>query len=196
MDGGDEARGLLRTAIGDGRPPLLLTAAGLMFAGGFAVFLAATGQFLPHDVWYLGITPDELCALADCRVVGFLIHDRAAFGGALFAIGGLYAYLVLFPLRRGAAWAWWILAASGAAGFASFLTYLDYGYLDTWHAVGTALLLVIFVVGMVRSRRSVRPWRGPLSMVADGRLPEFTTLAALGRATLLAGAGGRRSPAS
>jgi hypothetical protein len=38
------------------------------------------------------------------------------------------------------AWAWWLLAFSGSAEFASFLAYLGYGYLDTWHGVRTALL--------------------------------------------------------
>jgi len=62
----------------------------------------------------------------------------------------LYTYLVLFPLRQGQAWAWWLLAISGSAGFLSFLAYLSYGYLDTWHGLGTALLLPVFVVGLLR----------------------------------------------
>jgi hypothetical protein len=36
-----------------------------------------------------------------------MVHDRATFGGVLIAIGALYLWLVEFPLRRGAAWAWW-----------------------------------------------------------------------------------------
>jgi hypothetical protein len=90
----------------------------------------------------------EVLALRhECRVVTFMVHDRAAFGGALVAVGTLYTYLICFPLRCGEAWAWWLLTVSGAAGFLSFLAYLGYGYLDTWHGVGTALLLPVLSSG-------------------------------------------------
>ena len=31
------------------------------------------------------MTPDQLCAIGDCRVVAFMFHDRVAFGGVLIA---------------------------------------------------------------------------------------------------------------
>jgi hypothetical protein len=189
MKPADESRGLVAAVIGDGIPLLLMTAAGLAFSGGLAIFLAASGQFLPHDLAYLGMSARELCAVDQCRIVEFMIHDRASFGGALFAIGVLYAYLALFPLRSGEAWAWWLFLISGSLGFATFLAYLTYGYLDTWHGIGTLLLLPLFVGGIVRTRRLVGPWRGPLVMVTGDRLPD-RTWAGLGRACLLAGASG------
>lgn len=178
--------GLLRTAVGDGVPLLLVTAAGLVFAGGFAMFLGLRGEFLPHDLRYLRMTEAELCALADCRVTGFMLHDRVAFGGALIAVGTLYAYLALIPLRAGQAWAWWLFAVSGTAGFASFLAYLGYGYLDTWHAVATGLLLPVFLAGLVVTRRLVRDappgwWRA---------VPELTARPGWGRLCLMLGAAG------
>jgi hypothetical protein len=185
-----EDRGLAREVVGDGVPLVLLTAVGLTLAGGFAMFLAASGQFLPHDIRYLQMSADDLCAVADCRIVKFMIHDRAAFGGALFGIGVLYAYVALFPLRRGEAWAWWLLLVSGVMGFVSFLTYFSYGYLDTWHAAGTLLLLPVYVLGMAYSRQVIRPWRGPLVLLTTGRLPDVRTRHGLGRASLLLGAGG------
>lgn len=153
--------GLLEESVGDGRPLLLLVGLGLVAAGGFALFLAATRQFLPHDIAYLGMTADELCAVADCRVADFMVHDRVAFGGSLVAIGVLYLWLVAFPLAVGEAWAWWALATSGAVGFASFLAYLGYGYLDLWHATATAVLLPCFVLGMLRARAALVPGVGP-----------------------------------
>jgi len=180
----------VRVVVGDGVALLLLTAASLVFAGGFALFLAASGEFLPHDIQYLGMSAADLCSVAHCRVVDFMIHDRAAFGGALVGIGVLYVYLALFPLRLGEAWAWWLFAISGAAGFASFLAYLGYGYLDTWHGIGTLLLLPIFLLGLIRSRRLVRPWRGPLSLLTAGRLPDLRTRYGIGRACQVLGAGG------
>lgn len=146
-------RGLLDELIGDGRPALSLTAVALFLSGVFAVFLAVRREFLPHDVAFLQMTAHELCSLADCRIVHFMFHDRVAFGGTLISVSVLYFWLVAFPLRDGFRWAWWTLAITGALGFGSFLLYLGYGYLDSWHGAGTAALLPVFIVGMWRSRR-------------------------------------------
>jgi hypothetical protein len=148
-------RGLVALLVGDGRAPLAVVGLALVVAGGFALFVAARGEFLPHDVAFLGMTPGELCAVNECRVVHFMIHDRVAFGGALIAIGVAYLWLVVGPMARGQRWAWEVLAASGAVGFASFLAYLGYGYLDTWHGAATATLAPLFLVGLIVSRRQI-----------------------------------------
>lgn len=145
--------GLLEELVGDGTPALSLTAVALFLSGVFAVFLAARREFLPHDVAYLQMTADELCRLADCRIVHFMFHDRVAFGGTLISVAILYFWLIAFPLREGLLWAWWTLAVTGTLGFGSFLLYLGYGYLDSWHGAGTAALLPVFVLGMWISRR-------------------------------------------
>jgi hypothetical protein len=146
-------RGFLETLTGDGRPLLVLSAVFLAGCGGIAIFQAATGHFLPHDAVYLGMTAQQLCALQDCRILDFMIHDRVSFGGVLLAIAVLYLWLALFPLGQRESWAWWALALSGLTGFLSFLAYLGYGYLDTWHGAATLALLPMFVVGMARTRR-------------------------------------------
>src|SRR5205085_7274105 len=111
-------RTFVHALLGDGRPPLYALALGLIVSGGAALFLAATGHFLPHDERFLGMTAVQLCGYQGCRVVHFMVHDRAAFGGVVFAIGLLYLWLVEFPLRAGRPWAWWTLLASGSVGFA------------------------------------------------------------------------------
>ncbi|MDQ3952386.1 MAG: hypothetical protein M3279_05410 [Actinomycetota bacterium] len=176
-------RSFLGTIAGDGRPLLLAVSGSLVFAGGFAIFLAASGEFLPHDVAFLGMTPEALCRIAGCRVVDFMLHDRAAWGGALVAIGVMYAWLVLFPLGRGEAWAWWVLVVSGVIGFLTFLGYFGYGYLDTWHGLGTLLLVPVFAYGAARTRTLVartKPAIPPLQR--DSR--------SLGRIVLIMGAAG------
>ena len=179
-----EDRGLLRALIEDGRPALSLTAVALLLSGAFAIFLSFRREFLPHDVSYLGMSAAELCQFADCRVVRFMFHDRVAFGGTLIAIAVLYLWLAAFPLRQGAAWAWWLFVASGTLGFASFLTYLGFGYLDVWHGTATLALLPTFTLGLLYSRRlattPATPWiRTPEMMNA-------TWLLRLGRWGLLA----------
>ena len=176
-------RGLFQALLGDGRPLLSFTGLSLVLSGAFALFLSATGQFLPHDIQFLGMSADALCAINDCRVVRFMFHDRVAFGGALIAIGILYLWLVEFPLRQGAAWAWWTLLASGVWGFGSFLSYLGYGYLDTWHGVATLVLLPSFAVGLIRSRRLLGE---PLPALRRTERAEWTSTLGLARLLLAA----------
>ncbi len=156
--------------LGDGRPALFAVAASLVFAGGFAMFVAGSGLLLPHDVAHLGMDAGELAAVAGERVVAFMVHDRVAWGGSVAAVGVLYVWLAAFPLAHGEGWAWWTLAVSGAVGFATFLLYLDSGYLDTWHGTGTLLLLPVFWTGVARSRgllRGDRSWRSLLRPAAE-----------------------------
>ena len=147
----DERQGFAQALIGNGCPLLTFVGLMLVLCGGFALFLSATHRFLPHDIEFLGMTAGELCAFYDCRVNHFMFHDRTAFGGALIAIGTLYVWASEFPLRHGRAWAWWLFATSGALGFASFLAYFGYGYLDSWHGAATLFLLPIYVVGLIKS---------------------------------------------
>ena len=154
-----------------------MTALALLLSGAFAIFLSFRREFLPHDIAFLGMTAAELCGLADCRIVRFMFHDRVAFGGTLLAISVLYLWLQAFPLRRGLTWAWWAFAASGVLGFASFLAYLGYGYLDGWHGAGTLVLLPVFAAGLVRSRPHAAV-REPGWLVS----PEGRAIAAIERA--------------
>jgi hypothetical protein len=147
--GGDSFFGVL---IGDGRSMFKLFALALIGAGTFVLFQAATGHFLPHDTAYLGMDAPQLCTFYGCRVVHFMIHDRVSFGGVLGAIGVMYLWLAEFPLRRREGWAWWALAISGGAGFLSFLAYLGYGYLDTWHGAATLALAPLFLFALWRTR--------------------------------------------
>jgi hypothetical protein len=147
-------------ASGEGRLPLLASAFVLLFSGLFALYVGVTGQFLPHDERFLGMTSEALCAVHGCRIVHFMVHDRVSFGGALVAIGLLYLWLIESPLREGRAWAWWLLVLSGVVGFSSFLAYLSYGYLDTWHGAATVGLLPCFAFGIVRSRRALSHPKG------------------------------------
>jgi hypothetical protein len=152
----DDRRGFFEAMLGDGRPLITLTGICLALAGGFAIFQSLSGQFLPHDTAYLGMTTSDLCRINQCRVVHFMFHDRVSFGGSLIAIAAVYLWMAEFPLRNGEAWAWWSLAASGIIGFGSFLTYLGYGYLDTWHGAATLCLLPCFVGGLVMTRKMTR----------------------------------------
>jgi len=183
-------RSYLAALISDGRPLLMLVGSILILCGAFALFLSATGNFLPHDIRFLGMTAQALCAVNQCRIVHFMFHDRVAFGGALIAIGTLYLWMAEFPLRNGEAWAWWLFVLSGLAGFGSFLAYLGYGYLDTWHGVATLLLLPLYASGLYGSFRGFAAGTSPRVLFTPARSLDWFSRHGLGRACLLAVATG------
>jgi hypothetical protein len=74
---------------------------------------------------------------------------------------------------------------SGAVGFASFLTYLGYGYLDTWHGVATLCLLPCYVWGMVRTFSTIRPGRDPGATLRPEPFGNWWSPSAIGRLCLL-----------
>jgi len=180
-----DQRGLFQALVGDGRPLLTLTGLALILSGGFALFQSATGHFLPHDEHFLGMTAKELCALRQCRIVHFMIHDRVAFGGSLIAVGSLYLWLAEFPLKHRRPWAWWLFLLSGLLGFGSFLTYLGYGYLDTWHGAATLPLLACFAYGLYRSYGTLERPAGIGSLLRSGAVVPWRSAYGVGRACLL-----------
>ena len=185
-----DQRGIISALVGDGRPLLVFTGLALILAGAFALFLSANQHFLPHDVDFLGMTAEQLCGIQSCRIVYFMFHDRVAFGGALISVGGLYMWLAEFPLRERKAWAWWVFIISGLSGFGSFLAYLGYGYLDTWHGVATMFLFPLFIVGLARSRQFLEPPSGIRSLLQQDVRANLRSRYGFGRALLLATAAG------
>lgn len=185
-DASTDDSGFLSPLVTEGRPLLTLGTLGLFFSGGFAIFLAAAGDFLPQDTRFLGMTARELCAQNACRIVHFMIHDRVSFGGVLIAISIIYLWIIHFPLREGQPWAWWTLLISNIAGFSSFLSYLSFGYLDTWHGMATLLLLPCFAAGLTLSYRRLQRPRGIASLLhpTDRSTPRMR--AGFGRWLLLA----------
>jgi hypothetical protein len=53
----------------------------------------------------------------NCHLLGFMFHDRVAYGGSILAVGAGYLWLAAFPMKSGAAWVWWALIFSGGSGF-------------------------------------------------------------------------------
>jgi hypothetical protein len=143
---------LLDVALGDGRFLIALTGIALVLSGGFAILQSVSGQLLPQDSHAIGMDSAALMRAANPRLLGFMFHDRVAYGGTLVSIGTGYLWLAAFPVQTHAAWAWWTLVFSGGIGFLAFLTYLGQGYLDSWHGVATLFLLPVFLLGLWRSR--------------------------------------------
>jgi len=134
-------------------------------AGLTYLVIAATSRLLPPDEHYLGLTAAQLEHFYGGRVVHFMVHDRVSFAGSILSVGLLYTWIGAVPLRAGEPWAFWTLVISGLVGFASFLTYLGYGYYDAWHGAATLVLLPIFLLGLIRSYRGLSRPRGPAALI-------------------------------
>jgi hypothetical protein len=145
-------RSLLEAALGDGRFLVALTGFSVALSGLFAVLQSLSGDLLPHDSHAIGMDAAALSQAANPRLVGFMFHDRVAYGGSLLAIGLGYLWLAGFPMAARTVWAWQALIVSGGIGFLAFLTYLGKGYLDTWHGIATLFLLPVFAAAVWRSK--------------------------------------------
>jgi hypothetical protein len=111
-DGPEQAR--RRALVGQ----LLMIATGLgLFVGGATVSVVGlTTVFVPTDLTFLGTDAGQLRA-ASPRLLPFIAHDRAGFGGALMAAALAIMLLSAWGWRRGEAWLWWTLALAAVAGF-------------------------------------------------------------------------------
>lgn len=151
-----DRRTLFDALLSDGRFLLIFTSLILILSGLFVIVQSFSGHFLPHDVAYLGLDAQQLSVFNKGTITGFMFHDRISFGGSIIAVGLLYMWLAEFPLKNKEAWAWYLFLFSGIMGFGSFLTYLGYGYFDSWHGMATLLLMPFYIAGLVRSYSVIR----------------------------------------
>ncbi|MEV4021130.1 hypothetical protein AB0J35_62735 [Nonomuraea angiospora] len=131
---------------------MVITGIGL-FAGGVAVSAVGLGGvFVPSDLDYLGTGPDTLRA-AGTRLLPFIAHDRAGFGGALLAAAAAITLLSAWGWRRGESWVWWTLTLAAVAGFApAVLTHLAIGYVDLWHLAPVLFGMALTATALTLSR--------------------------------------------
>lgn len=185
-----DRRTLLDALLGDGRFLLIFTSLILVLSGLFVIVQSLTGHFLPHDVAYLGLDAQQLSVFNNGTITRFMFHDRISFGGSIIAVGLLYMWLAEFPLKNKEGWAWYLFLFSGLIGFGSFLTYLGYGYFDSWHGVATALLMPFYIAGLVRSYALVKYSVSIRSLFAQSEKLNVRTVYGAGKLLLLVAAMG------
>lgn len=124
-----------------------------LFASGLVVSIVGlTGVFVPSDLAFLGVDAASVRAAGD-RLLPFIAHDRAGFGGALMAAGAAVALLSAWGWRRGESWVWWTLLAAGAIGFLpAVAVHVVIGYTDFWHLAPVYLGVVLTAVALTLSR--------------------------------------------
>ncbi|MEU7647205.1 hypothetical protein [Streptomyces huasconensis] len=129
---------------------MIVTGAGLFVGGAVISVVGLTGVFVPSDLTFMGISTASLDGV-NPRLVPFIAHDRAGFGGALMSAAVAIVLLSAWGWRRGEAWVFWTLAAAAAAGFLPAVVvhgaihYTDFLHLAPVYfgiaLTGTALLL-------------------------------------------------------
>src|SRR5580704_9165394 len=88
-----DERSLFQAVLGDGRFLIALTGIALALSGGFAILQSVSGQLLPHDGHAIGMDSTALMRAGNRHLLGFMFHDRVAYGGSLLAIGIGYLWL-------------------------------------------------------------------------------------------------------
>jgi len=104
-----DERGLMEVVPGGGRFLIALTGIALALSGGFAILQSVSGQLLPQDSHAIGMDSLALMHAGNRHFLGFMFHDRVAYGGTLVAIDAGYLWLSAFPMQARAACAWWAL---------------------------------------------------------------------------------------
>ena len=118
-----------------------------------------TAVFVPTDLQFLVTGPDALRG-ANPRLVPFIAHDRAGFGGALLAAATAITLLSMWGWRRGESWVWWTLLFAAAAGFLpAVVVHWSIGYTDLLHLgpLYVAIGVTATALGLARPYLCARP---------------------------------------
>lgn len=108
---------------------MVCTGVGLFIGGAVVSFVGLTDVFVASDLEFLGagdLSP---------RLMSFIAHDRAGFGGALMSAAVAITLLSAWGWRRGESWVWWSLALAAVFGFLpavvvhGVIHYTDFGHL-------------------------------------------------------------------
>jgi hypothetical protein len=130
---------------------MVLVGAGLIAGGLLISYVGLTAVFVPSDLSYMETSAQAL-ASANHRLLSFIAHDRAGFGGALISAGVAVLLLSAWGWSRGQAWVWWALAGGAIAGFgAALAVHLGVWYVDFWHLAPIYAGIVVTTIGLTLS---------------------------------------------
>ena len=133
---------------------LMIALAVGIFVGGLVIMIIGLRDVLiPSDRAFLGDTQTNLAAALDGRLLRFIAHDRAGFGGTLASLGvGLLATSA-WGWRSGEKTTWWLLAAASTTGFGSALyVHITVGYTDLLHLSPVYLGVAWVIVALYLSK--------------------------------------------
>ncbi|CAL9345583.1 hypothetical protein [Streptomyces sp. enrichment culture] len=131
---------------------LIVTGVGLFVGGAVISVVGLTGVFVPTDLTFLGTSAEALEEVSP-RLVPFVAHDRAGFGGALMSAAVAITLLSAWGWRRGEAWVFWSLAVAAAAGFLpAVVVHGTIRYTDLVHLAPVYLGIALTATGLLLAR--------------------------------------------
>ncbi|MGW6060480.1 hypothetical protein [Streptomyces sp. NPDC055189] len=131
---------------------MILTGAGLFAGGAVISVVGLTDVFVPTDLTFLATDAQSLQAI-NPRLVSFIAHDRAGFGGALMSAAVAIVLLSAWGWRRGEAWVFWTLAAAAAAGFLpAVVVHGSIHYTDLIHLAPVYFGIILTTIGLLLAR--------------------------------------------
>jgi hypothetical protein len=131
-----------------GRWALGFLAVGIIAAGATIMVVGMTSVFVPQDLTFMHMTRAELQSFSP-SLVPVIAHDRAGFGGGLFATGIILLFISRqAPLTKSLVQT---VALMGLAGFGAAIgVHPAIGYTDTVHLAPAYLGAVLFVATVIR----------------------------------------------
>jgi hypothetical protein len=125
---------------------------------GFAIMIVGLGDVLiPSDLVYLHGSQQTFESALDGRLLRFVAHDRAGFGGALASLGVGVLTMVLWGWRSGQRSTQWGLGLASAVGFgAALAVHFSVGYTDSLHLLPVYLGAVMLAVALWLTRQWFR----------------------------------------
>lgn len=133
-----------------GQLMFVLIGAGLLLAGITIAGVGCSTIFVREDLLFMDTTRD-LLACHD-HLLPLVAHDRASFGGCLWAVGIVELLTSLYGFRQGNRWVWWTLFLGGLPGFLAVIgIHFAIGYTHFVHLLPAYIAIVMYVVGLVCS---------------------------------------------
>lgn len=131
---------------------LIGVGAGLTVAGMVISAVGFTSVFVPTDLDFMGAHAAHFHD-SHHRLVPFIAHDRAGFGGALVAAGLAVALMSMWGWRPGQRFVWWCLLLGCAVGTVPVLVvHFAIGYTHFEHLLPVYALVVATGVGLGLSK--------------------------------------------
>jgi dihydroorotate dehydrogenase len=126
----------------------------ILLAGFLTLFFSMTRIVLPYDESFLRILRNEIIEF-NPSVLYFMAHDRMTLAGTMISGGFIYMQLARYGIKTGQHWARRAVNIAGITGFRGILLFIGYGYFDWLHGVFWAILLPLFIMGYVKSKRAI-----------------------------------------
>jgi dihydroorotate dehydrogenase len=124
---------------------------GLVAAGITIALVGCSSVFVTEDLDFMHTSHDVL-RNANPKLVPLIAHDRASFGGCLWAVGLSELLISLQGFKQGQRWAWWALLLGGLPGFlAVFGIHFAIGYTHFIHLFPAYIAGLMFLAALILS---------------------------------------------